>query len=251
MKNVAIFGDSVSKGVIYDSDLKRYRFAKGIDWQNIEQRLNIKIENHSKMGATITYGYHKLLKFLETNPNVDTILLEYGGNDCDYNWEEVAQSASKDYQPNTTIETFRNTLVKMIKLIESYHIKPIVLTLPSIHAQKYYKWIARKNINMENVLYFLGDIEHIYRHHELYNMTILEVAIQCRVEHIDIRKVFLTDGNPDAYICEDGIHPTIMAEQKIVEHIIEQVNGRYRKQIISLPKITKPALNLYQKEYIG
>jgi lysophospholipase L1-like esterase len=251
MRNVAIFGDSVSKGVIYDSDLKRYRFAKGIDWQNIEQRLNIKIDNHSKMGATITYGYDKLVKYLETNPQVDTILLEYGGNDCDYKWEEVAKKASKAYLPNTTIEDFRKTLIKMIKLIESHHIKPIVLTLPSIHAQKYYQWIARKQINMDNVLYFLGDVEHIYRHHELYNMTILEVALENNVEHIDIRKVFLTDGNPEAYICEDGIHPTILAEHKIVEHIIKQVNARYRHQIIALPKMSKPVLNLYQKEYIG
>jgi len=251
MRNVAIFGDSVSKGVIYDSSLKRYRFAKGIDWQNIERRLNIKIENHSKMGATITYGYEKLSTYLKTQPKVDTILLEYGGNDCDYKWEEVAQKASKDYQPNTTVEIFRKTLIKMIKLIEAYGIKPIVLTLPSIHAQKYYQWIARRNINMDNVLYFLGDIEHIYRHHELYNMTILEVALENKVEYIDIRKVFLIDGNPDAYICEDGIHPTIIAEQEVVEHIIKQVNARYRSQAITLPKITKPALNLYQKEYIG
>jgi UDP-2,3-diacylglucosamine pyrophosphatase LpxH len=102
---------------------------------------------------------------------------------------------------------------------------------------------------MDNLLYFLGDIEHIYRHHELYNMTILEVVLQYQIEHIDIRRVFLTGGNPDLYICEDGIHPTLYAEEKIVEYVIDQIKYKYREQMTALPKTSTLGLNLYQKEH--
>ncbi len=249
MKHVAIFGDSVSKGVIYDQKLKRYTTGHGIDWHTIEQKLNIKIENYSRMGATITYGFEKLKKFLDTNPNVDTIVLEYGGNDCDYDWAKVAEVKSKDYLPNTTINQYRKTLQEMVKLIREKNIKPIILTLPSINAKKYYKWIGRNGLNMKNILYFLGDVEHIYRHHELYNVTLLEVAKAMDVETIDIRRVFLNNGNPNQMICLDGIHPTMYAEGLIVEEIINYMLNTYGESY-KLPTLNKLALHLYQKEFL-
>ncbi|MFA6800897.1 MAG: SGNH/GDSL hydrolase family protein [Acholeplasmataceae bacterium] len=249
MKQVAVFGDSVSKGVIYDPELKRYVFGNGIDWKSIEERLNIKIDNHSKMGATITYGFQKLKAYLDTNPTVDIIVLEYGGNDSDFDWAKVAEIKSNDHQSKTTIDVYKQTLIQMIQLIESKNIKPIVLTLPAIHAKRYYKWISRLNINMKNVLYFLGDIEHIYRYHELYNLTILEVASQLNIQHIDIRKVFLDTKNNKLMICEDGIHPTIYAEQIIVEYIINQIDFRTMQASV-VPQASKLNLAFYDKESI-
>jgi len=250
MKYVTVFGDSVSKGVILDEKSKRYKFEKGINWKLLEQKLNIKIDNRSKMGATITYGYKKLKQYLDQKPLVDTIVLLYGGNDCDYNWKEVASKKSYQYQPKTPIKQFKHTLIEMIKLIKSKGIKPIVLTLPSIDAKKYYQWISRLNINMDNIDYFLGDVNHIYRHHELYNITVLEVANQLQIDHIDIRKVFLSNNQTDLMICDDGIHPTMYAEKLIVEHIIDQVLSKYQVQEISMPKLPSLPISLYQKEHM-
>jgi len=249
MKNVAIFGDSVSKGVIYDPKIKRYTFGNGIDWKTIEHKLNIKVENYSRMGATITYGYEKLKKYLDNNPEVDTIVLEYGGNDCDFDWAKVAEVRSKNHQPNTPINLYRKTLVEMIQLIKSKNIKPIVLTLPTIHSKKYYRWIGKSGIDMKNVLYFLGDVEHIYRHHELYNVTVQEVAKKLDVELIDIRKVFLNTEHPNQMICKDGIHPTIYAEQLVVDYVIDYMITHYG-EIYKVPKVSKLAMNFYQKEPI-
>lgn len=248
MKKVAIFGDSVSKGVILDKQSRRYKFADGIDWANLENRLNINIDNHSKMGATITYGFKKLKQYLNTKPDVDTIVLLYGGNDCDYDWVKVAAQKSHDYLAKTPIDVFRKTLIDTVLYIKSHGIKPILLTLPSIHAHKYYQWISRLDINMENVMYFLGDIQHIYRHHELYNMTILEVAHKLQVQTIDLRKVFLNHRDPDKMICDDGIHPSIYAEKLAVEHIIDQVLHTYNKKEISQPMIRPLSISYFQKE---
>lgn len=250
MKKVAIFGDSVSKGVILDDETKRYKFADGIKWSYLERKLNIEIDNHSKMGATITYGFKKLKQYLNQKPDVDTIVLLYGGNDCDYDWVEVASHPSHDYLAKTPIDLFRKTLIDMVLYIKSQGIKPIILTLPTIHAKKYYQWISRLNINMENVLYFLGDIDHIYRHHELYNMTILEVAHMLDVQTIDLRKVFLNHRNPEKMVCDDGIHPSIYAEQLVVDHIIKQVLQTYELKEMSQPKMRTLSMSYYQKESI-
>ena len=230
MKHIAIFGDSVSKGVIYDPKAKRYTFGNGIDYKSIENRLNIKIENYSKMGATITYGFEKLKRYLDNNPEVDSIVLEYGGNDCDFDWAKVASKRSKDYQAKTPIDVYKKTLVEMIMLIKSKSIEPILLTLPSIHAKRYYNWIAKSGINMKNVLYFLGDVEHIYRFHELYNTTIIEVANMFNLKYVDIRKVSL-NTNYREMICLDGIHPTIKAEKLIVEYIINHFEEKFREEV--------------------
>ncbi len=250
MKHVAIFGDSVSKGIIYDSKSKRYTTGHGIDWNAIEEQLHIKIDNHSRFGATITYGYEKLKTYLDSNPLVDVIVLEYGGNDCDFDWKKVAAVKSRNYQPNTPINEYKKTLMDMIKLIQSKNIKPILLTLPTINSKKYYKWIARNVFDMKNVLYFLGDVEHIYRHHELYNVTLLEVAKALNVETIDIRRVFLDTEHPNKMICLDGIHPTVYAEQLIVRYVIEDMLATYGESY-KLPTINKLALHLYEKEFLG
>ena len=41
-RNVAIFGDSILRGVILDEEKGRYKFSDHIDWASIEDKLNIK-----------------------------------------------------------------------------------------------------------------------------------------------------------------------------------------------------------------
>ena len=41
-RNVAIFGDSILRGVIIDEENGKYKFSDHIDWEFIEDKLNIK-----------------------------------------------------------------------------------------------------------------------------------------------------------------------------------------------------------------
>ena len=174
------------------------------------------------MGATIQDGNLKLQKYLNNNPQTDIILLEYGGNDCDFDWDQVAKKKSKNHQPKTTPQVFKETLLNMIEKIRTKNIRPILMTLPTLDAKRYFNWITSNGRNKENILYFLGDVEHIYRFHELYNLAIMEVSIETQVDVIDIRKVFLEHGRLDELICEDGIHPSEYGEKLIVNDIIKR-----------------------------
>lgn len=222
-KKIAIFGDSVMRGVIYDEKKQRYTFSKAIDWKKIERVLNIEIDNYAKMGATITDGMKRLDKYLESDPQADIVLIEFGGNDCDFDWQKVSESKSKNHQPKTTPQVFKETLMEMINKIRLKGMRPMLMTLPTIDSKRYFNWITADGKNKENILYFLGDIEHIYRFHELYNLAVMEASIEAHVDLIDIRKVFLENGDQlESLICHDGIHPSMLGEMMIVEDIIER-----------------------------
>lgn len=221
-RKLAIFGDSVMRGVVYDEKKQRYVFSKAIDWKKIERVLDLKIDQHAKMGATITDGKKRLDQYLDNQPQADMVLIEYGGNDCDFNWDVVSRKKSKNHQPKTTPEVFKETLMSMVGRIRLKGIRPILMTLPTIDAKRYFNWITSNGRNADNILYFLGDIAHIYRFHELYNLAIIEVSLEMQVNLIDIRKVFLQHGRVNELICEDGIHPSIYGEKLIVNDIIKR-----------------------------
>lgn len=221
-KKIAIFGDSVLRGVIYDEIKQKHTFSKAIDWQRIKNELNIEIQNYAKMGATILDGKKRLDQYLDGKPQADIVLIEFGGNDCDFDWQKVSDIQSKNHQPKVTPQVFKQTLRQMVDQLRIKRIKPILMTLPTIDARRYFNWITQYGRNTENILYFLGDIEHIYRFHELYNLAIMEVSIEAQVDLIDVRKVFLENGKLNELICYDGIHPSPFGEELIVEHIISR-----------------------------
>ena len=222
IKKLAIFGDSVLRGVIYDDKKEKYTFSKAINWQKIEKALNIEIDNHAKMGATIIDGKKRLDRYLNQKPDANMILIEFGGNDCDFDWEKVSQKKSKKHQPKVMVDVFKQTLKTMIRDIRSKGIQPILMTLPTIDAKRYFAWISKNKKKVNNILYFLGDIDHIYRFHEMYNLAIIETSVELNVDMIDIRKVFLQKGDQlEKLICNDGIHPTVYAEKLVVKHIIQ------------------------------
>jgi len=222
LKNVAIFGDSILRGVMIDNITKKYVFSKSIDWKGIEKELNIKISNFSKMGSTIKYGYSKLDNYLKNNPDADVIILEFGGNDSDYDWIKVASEKSEKHTSKTSMCDFEKILNDMLDLIIQEDIKPIMMTLPPIHSTRYFDWLTRNGINKESILNFLVDKEVIYRRQELFNAKIVEIANKRSIELVDIRSRFLASDDFLNLICEDGIHPNEIGENLIVQCFIEK-----------------------------
>lgn len=206
MRRVLLLGDSILQGITIDPATNRYILGNHFDWNQIEDCLDIKIKNLSRMGATITYGFNKLKSYLSEHPEIDIVVIEFGGNDCDYVWRDVVNSKSKDISPKTPLNLFKKTLIELIAFLKEKNIKPILMSLPVISSIKYYNWILKDVNNEENLIYFLGDKDHISRHHEMYNQVILDVAKQTKTEIVDVRKTFLETSNYQNLICDDGIH---------------------------------------------
>jgi lysophospholipase L1-like esterase len=220
VKEVVIFGDSILRPIIITPE-NRYAVSKSIDWAKIENTLDIKIDNRSRMGATIEYGAKVLTEYLTGDALCDIALIEYGGNDSDYDWTAVAGDDTVSHPPKTTPEVFSVILNEMLDAVIAKNIKPVLMTLPPIISQRYFDWFTRSGLDKTNIMKHLGDIETIYRHQEIYSNIIIKTAMQRSIEFVDIRDAFLHRPDFAQLLCVDGIHPNEDGEQVIVDCFLD------------------------------
>ncbi len=221
-ESICVFGDSVCKGVVFDSALAKYRVLKDSFIHLLEKAGNMVINNYSKFGCTVTRGSEILTKHESELRNYDYTVLEFGGNDCDYDWAAVAAEPDAFHVPKTPVDDFKTKYAGMVEQIKDSGGNPALLSLPPIDAKRYFNWISR-GLNADNILRFLGDVEFIYRWHEMYNLAVCSVAMEHHVPLIDISSVFLKTGHYQNYICEDGIHPNEQGHKLIEKEIFQYV----------------------------
>ena len=131
MKKIKIYGDSILKGVMYSDELKRYKLF-GYKYEKLSEN-GIEVENCCKMGATIEEGFRIMQDTLEDCDENTVVVLEYGGNDCNYDWASVADNPKGDFLPNTPEDKFTETYLKLIQYARSKGAQVAICTLvPSI-----------------------------------------------------------------------------------------------------------------------
>ena len=218
VSNICIFGDSVAKGVVLDQVQKKYTFLKDSFVRLISVKRGVQISNYSKFGCTVTKGLEMVRRHASELPKYDFIALEFGGNDCDYDWAQVASAPLAEHACKTPVEAFEQSYCEMVHFVSEHGGRPVMLTLPPIDSQRYFNWISR-SLDGGNILTFLGDVDHIYRWQEMYNRIVLRLAHMLGVPLIDIRSAFLQGGDYRDYLCEDGIHPNSRGHLLITDAI--------------------------------
>ncbi len=219
--SVCIFGDSVAKGVIFDAVKNKYSLLRESFANIVERQQNISILNFARFGCTISMG-SEILKRHESELNrFDYTILEFGGNDCDYNWAEVAADPCFHHQCNTPIPQFREKYMELIDRVLQNGGRPVLLNLPPIDAKRYFRWISR-GLDGKSILAFLGGVETIYRWQEMYSKTVEDLAAEEKIPLIDIRSGFLNHKNYSNYLCADGIHPNEKGHLLISKSIREK-----------------------------
>ncbi|MGZ9583508.1 SGNH/GDSL hydrolase family protein [Paenibacillus marinisediminis] len=225
--NIVLFGDSIAKGVIYDQDKGKYSVLKNSFAQLVQQRFKGIIHNAGRFGSVITKGQATLERDV-LNKRPDIVVLEFGGNDCDFNWDAIAQNPGGEYTPNTTLNQFISTLQEMVQKVREEGIVPVLMTLPPLDADKYFKWISKNDEASErNILSWLGTVNRIYWWHERYNSAIMQVAQEMKVKWIDVRGAFLSTNDYRQFICEDGIHPNEQGHQLIADKLLHDMEKNY------------------------
>lgn len=206
IQSVCIFGDSVAKGVIFDAVKNKYSLLKESFANIVERQQNISIFNFARFGCTVSMG-GEILKRHESELNrFDYTILEFGGNDCDYNWAEISENPFRPHKCNTPIPEFREKYMELISRVLKSGGRPVLLNLPPIDPKRYFRWISQ-GLNGNNILAFLGEIEAIYRWQEMYSKAVEDLASEENIPLIDIRSGFMNKKNFSYYLCEDGIHP--------------------------------------------
>ncbi|PKM50182.1 MAG: SGNH/GDSL hydrolase family protein [Firmicutes bacterium HGW-Firmicutes-7] len=216
--SIGLFGDSILKGVQINPVNKRYHVDNHIDIEMLSKSYSMQIKNYSYMGCTVTKGKKLIEKRLETNIECDAIIMDYGGNDCDYNWNAISENPKMTHLPNTPIELFKETYYSIINMLKGKGILPIMTTLPPLEPRRFFEWFCR-DLNKANILEFLGNVNKIYDHQESYSRIIEEIAHETHVPLIDLRESFLKAGNIGELLCEDGTHPNTLGQKVITSSL--------------------------------
>ena len=140
MKKLILFGDSIMKGVTFNGS--GYHLCPDHDLPQLAAR-GIEIENHTKMGATIGDGLRAMDKYLTGCDSQTTVLLGYGGNDCDYDWQAISDAPSADHSPKTAPDAYIEGMRRAIRKAQDAGAMVAVASLVPLDADRYLQFISK------------------------------------------------------------------------------------------------------------
>lgn len=217
---IAVWGDSVTKGIVQGSGDKSYIVNPENSLKIAGEKLGIEIINHSYFGCTVKKGKDVIIRDIKKNIDCDAAIIEFGGNDCDFNWSEISEHPELHHEPNTPLNVFSETIQFIIQTLREHKITPILMTLVPLVPERYFSFISR-NRNPMHILKWLGDVNFLYRWHETYSSEIFNIARNKGCMLLDIRKQFLMDRNYQRFLCDDGIHPNKEGQRLMQNFFIE------------------------------
>lgn len=230
-----VSGDSISKGVVYDETRSKYVILEDNYVSLLQGKLKGALRNTARFGNTLLKGFGNLKRdVLKEKP--DVVLIEYGGNDCDFHWEEIANDPEAEHNPKTAFPAFERMLLDMIDFLKNQGITPILMSLPPLNADNYFKWVSGNNPASEvNIMKFLGSVTKIYWWQERYNSTIIKVAEATRTKIIDVRGAFLQQPDYTQFICRDGIHPNKEGHRIIYDKVLDYLRSTEPHLLLDSP----------------
>lgn len=219
-KKILVVGDSLCKGVILDEEKKKYMLLKNCFMNLLSNQIDAQLINVSHFGATVQQG-QKQLESNMSKYDPDIVVIEFGGNDCDFLWDEIAKDPVRDHIPKTPLDEFERRINEMIDFVKDSGKKPVLTTLPPLYADNYFKWFTGSDQEKGfRILKWLKDVWHIYWWQERYSNCLQFISRKRGVSCIDIRREFLKEKDFSRYVCSDGIHPNPAGHQMIFEAIL-------------------------------
>lgn len=207
MTEICVLGDSLSRGVVFSDEKKRYVFSDNCFTKLLEREGFVNIKNLAKYGCTIGAAAGILEKHVKDAASADYCVIELGGNDSDFDWKQVSDFPESEHQPFTPLEKFTAAYTSVIRRIRELGGKPLAMNLMPIDSGRYFRWFS-KGKSVGNLLKWLGGSDrYIYRWHEMYSLTVCKIAKKFEVPLIDIRSAFLRQRDFSSLLCSDGIHP--------------------------------------------
>ena len=214
VSHVQVLGDSILKGIQVDPATGRYVTRNDIGIPGLERDFGLTVKNGSHFGATVVKGARLLDRLLEKEAPCDAVVMDFGGNDCDFRWEQVAADPEGDHRPNVPLEEFLQRYREMIVRLRLHGITPVLYTLPPLEPERFFHWWCR-DLDQAAVRRWLGGLSNIYAHQENYSRAVEQLARETGTPLVDIRGAFLAHGHVERLLCEDGTHPNSAGQSLI------------------------------------
>lgn len=222
-RKVLIFGDSLARGVVWDEARSRYVLSPRAAVKRVAEETGMTILNRARMGMTAEGGLACMQADLDAGMTADTVLIEFGGNDSDFDWRAISADPHADHQPKTRIDTYEKDIRRMIEMANGHGMSVVLCTLPPIISENYFDFFSRDGLNTDNILTWLGDKNKIYRFHERYSLVLGRLAKEYGCRLLDLRSAFLEKWDARPYYCRDGIHPNDMGQELIADAVLAQI----------------------------
>ena len=219
-RQVTLLGDSILKGIQVDLSSRRYRSQNEINVGALESEFQLSIHNDAHFGATVRKGSRRLDRKLPC----DMLVMDFGGNDCDFRWKEIAEAPEAEHLPNVPLPEFVELYRKMIRQIRSHGIRPILTNLPPLDSERFFNWWCG-DLDQKAVLRWLGDVGNIYAWQERYSRAVERLAREENVPLVDVRGAFLDHGHLEQTLCADGTHPNTLGQGLITQAFQEFGRG--------------------------
>lgn len=224
---IVALGDSITKGMVLTEQNTYSQASESFVEILRHNNSNVEIDNLGKFGCTIDYGHHIVNCNSEEIAGAKYVIVEYGGNDCDFHWKNIALNPTATHLPKTPLEDFKHSFTELLQRIRALGAKPIILSLPPISSEAYFNFISRGMTpeQRDNILAWMGgNVEAIGRWHELYNEALYDIALSTNTHLLDITRPFCSHaGGWQQLICPDGIHPNVAGHRLIASSILSSV----------------------------
>ncbi|MFD1677400.1 SGNH/GDSL hydrolase family protein [Alicyclobacillus fodiniaquatilis] len=143
----------------------------------------------------------------------DVVLVEIGGNDCNFRWGEVAASPEANHQPYVPLRRYIDNVTNLVKRIRDIGATPIFLTLVPLDPVRYYQYLAKAfGKQIAHWIALCGGIEYW---HTGYHHALRQRLRELQVSEIDVREQDGQVVNWQDMLSEDGIHLTASGYQAL------------------------------------
>lgn len=138
--------------------------------------------------------------------NADAVLVEIGGNDCNFRWDEVAQRPLASHDAVVPLERYIANLTRIVEMCRRAQITPVLLTILPLDPVRYYRHVSQQY--GQSIAHWIGRCGGIEHWHGMYNRALKQLTQYLNVMSIDVRTGFKRSGDLADLLSEDGVHPT-------------------------------------------
>lgn len=201
---VACIGDSITKGRIWETG-GRPKITRN-SFPNLLERVFEKVR-FVNAGVTNNTSYDVLTRLgtdvLTKKPAY--VIVEVGGNDCNFDWAQVAAKPDETHAATVSIVEFRRNLGEIVARVRAVGATPILSTLPPLDAERYYAFLRR--LYSDLIAKWICLNGGIFHWQERYSRAVAEVARELGTTLADVRARFLEMSDYRKLMSEDGLHP--------------------------------------------
>ena len=115
---LVVFGDSILKGVItIPNSGKLFDTTENDSLSLAQKELGFELDNRSIYGSITSKGLIKLQNFFDKGESADFCVIEFGSNDCDYDWAAIADAPEGEHECKTPPARFLDCYRRAIRLL--------------------------------------------------------------------------------------------------------------------------------------